>query len=317
MADKYFVLTFLFIASFLMNACDLKEVSVPKATPINTISKEQKTKDSINIIASIAHAEGYKLGKEEVLDLYIAKSSESLKYLQMFLSDNEAERTQFVRHILYNPKFDYESTENELQKQRYGLNIRTSDNPKNTLPTRFQYFEKEYFHMSTGGYTPIVGWYYRLKLVSKYVEGNILGYLVRSINRNEETIAKLYESYKDIILKELKPQVYQRMAKGIVKKLIEHYEYWQKNDYKSAFEKYKKLEKNNIAQYSFRDGKFVNQIDTDKKKKTYLNCRYVGACTWIDNFWYRRYTEKNMEIVYKILKEVDTYYAKFPPLKNF
>lgn len=308
---------FCFFCFVLMccTACDLKErIITRKAIALeDTIPPKQKLMDSIKSIKDNAFYNGLKEGGAKALDMLVTHSPEGKAYLKQFLSTNKSERTRFIQQILYDHRFENEAKylDYSRNEKEYGLFFNDEKSP-DTQQTLFMRAEKpDYFGYSEYGYGGIVGWFYRAGDLDPKIQANVLAYLIHSIDRKPHHIEAIYNQYKDIILQHLKPEAYHKLAKGWVKSLIKSYQYWQKNDYKKPFEKYKAMPKDDIKNYSFREGRKLTLEEMQKKRKNH------GSISYQDNFWYRRYTEGTMNIVYKILTEVDAYYSQFPVPKEF
>lgn len=134
-------------------------------------------------------------------------------------------------------------------------------------------------------------------------------------NRNPQLIEKLFETYESQIYKTITQKEF---AQGNLKECFEellktHKVITQNLNYKNEFEKLKSVEDSTLNAYFFKMA-FPNyekkrRVPGDKiKGDDFHMMTKSGAETWFYSFWYRRYTEGNMEVVYKIIYKLYWHY---------
>lgn len=124
--------------------------------------------------------------------------------------------------------------------------------------------------------------------------------------RDAELIEKLFETYEPQIYKTITQKEF---AQGNLKECFEellatHKIITQNPHYKAEFEQLKNMDEEKKRLY-FLDKAFPENQDKSLKKNKYAP---QGASSWFYSFWYRRYTEGNMEVVYKIIYKLYWHY---------
>ena len=118
--------------------------------------------------------------------------------------------------------------------------------------------------------------------------------------RDSELIEKLFETYEPQIYKTITQKEFaQGNLKECFEELLKTYNIITQNpDYKNEFAKLKNTDDQERHDY------FSKKAFPDSKNKV----SYHRASSWFYSFWYRRYTEGNMEVVYKIIYKVYWHY---------
>ncbi|MCU0438162.1 MAG: hypothetical protein MUC49_09610 [Raineya sp.] len=152
--------------------------------------------------------------------------------------------------------------------------------------------------------------------------------LQRTTSKEEKWLMIFVKYYRDAKLIEnlfntYEPQIYKTItqkefAQGNLKECFEellktHKVITQDLNYKNEFEKLKSAEDSTLNAYFFKMA-FPNyekkrRVPGDKiKGEDFHMMTKSGAETWFYSFWYRRYTEGNMEVVYKIIYKLYWHY---------
>jgi len=130
--------------------------------------------------------------------------------------------------------------------------------------------------------------------------------------RDAELIEELFKTYE--------PQIYQTItqkefAQGNLKECFEgllntHKIITTNTQYKEEFEKLKSADDREKQVYFFKKA-FPDYKKPENDKRTNKDFYVLmkrGAESWFYSFWYRRYAEGNMEVVYKIIHKVYWHY---------
>jgi len=273
-----------------------------------TITKLQSQNDSLKTdIDSITKKYSKLVLKQQRLESYLWKSFEyadSALNLEARLGTKEA----FINYFLEFPYDTLVSEENEV----FPLSLKSPN-----LIYRLRYGMDGFFPFNNFDYANIVAWYaariypnahlleaYHTKV--KYLPNihsshqQITSYFIHHFNRNPENIEKYFKKYETTLYEMVDKELYQTMqAEIVVNQLLSTHAYLLKNNYLELFKHFDKYQ--NVNTYSFNIPE--NQEFMEPKKNEI-------SFAWCYKFWYRRYLEGNMEIVYEILKKIKQHYDK-------
>jgi hypothetical protein len=288
-------------------ACDLDK---------RIISKEKKAEPAQ--VVNVQKEDFYETQKKAIRRV-VAYSPEAWDFLGSFLSDKKTDNIQFVESILKDTATFAEGPHwgDSYKTTKYGLpkpySIGNYWAKGNKTP--FEYYKDSIF-IPLGGY-PFKIWYANAKFLDHKIKANVIGYLTYFIDRKPTTIDSIYQQYKAIILERLHPNSYHRMVGKMPKKLMERYQYWKENNYQKVFYEYTILLHKLETEPAFAEEWYQKRFESPDRHMILKNSKEGDIMSYYpDNFWYIRYKEGNMDIVYKILREVDQYYDQFPRPKD-
>lgn len=135
---------------------------------------------------------------------------------------------------------------------------------------------------------------------SQHPRQQLIYAFIHRFDRSPKHLEAFFRRYEQVIFALIDKKVYKRMGiDSMVEGLLEAHSYLMKNDHQKIFAYLDTHPKE--QRYYFLKTKQAREFIRFSKAVTYFK--------WPYTFWYRRYLEGNMEVVYKILLEVNKHYG--------
>jgi hypothetical protein len=232
-----------------------------------------------------------KIGNENDIENILEKNKKYLNnlYYEYMIADNthcqdvfkkfksdKKEDNEFIANLIYRYNFD---TISKLDDKGYKV-----------------YSLSNYYTSGIGNLPSIISWYNRRVLGINYMKKHLtpnelcLRYLFTNFRRDSISIKANFNKYKKILYKIIPKEEYKILKIGsIIDDLLDSYKYLNKHN-----QEYLKIQ---IDGYDILDYPYKKNERRENMEKN-----------WYHSFWYRRYLENNVEITYKILKEIKLHY---------
>lgn len=139
----------------------------------------------------------------------------------------------------------------------------------------------------------------------------ITHYFIYQFDRSSENLQKLFKEYEFVIYELVDKKIYQQLGlEEVIDDLLFSYRYLKENDMDKIFHNLNKMSSSGrhffwyenqfpISNQEPKEGEIAEIVG--KPKHLYLK-------QWRYSFWYRRYLEGNIEVVYSILLKVKKHY---------
>jgi hypothetical protein len=226
----------------------------------------------------------------------ITEQKQVNEYVRLFASDKKEDNQVFF-HTLVTFHQKGEQPFAWIPHHKFGLEYR-------------EYHQDTTYHQiyKMHGHDHLPFWYFLQRFPHGSDFNKSLAYIISKLDRDAKTLETLFQRYESMIYQYFDKATYQRCCKFMVDELLKSYKYWQTHEYEKAFAKYEKDRlkpdnKGSIIFYFFRESKYKHPVEDTSIGKNF------AEKNWYDNFWYRRYQEKNMEAVYAILLKIQAKYA--------